>query len=39
LPKIKSTDAALPEGFQRGDVIKIEREIEGKARAYYRVVI
>ena len=39
LPKIKSTDSALPEGFQRGDVIKIERSVEGKLRASYRVVI
>ena len=35
LPKIFSTDAALPEGCAVGDVIKIERE-QG---VYYRVVV
>ena len=39
LPKIKSTDPCLPEGCMRGDVVKIERETEGKERAYYRVII
>lgn len=38
LPKIKSTDPALPEGCQRGDVIKIERKSSDKTREYFRVV-
>lgn len=38
LPKIKSTDPAVPEGCLRGDVIKIEREQDGKPRFYFRVV-
>ena len=35
LPKILSSDPALPEGCQIGDVIKIER----KEGTFYRVVI
>jgi DNA-directed RNA polymerase subunit H (RpoH/RPB5) len=35
LPKILSTDAALPEGCSVGDVIKIERE----SGTYFRVVV
>jgi len=35
LPKILSTDAALPEGCNVGDIIKIERE----STVYYRVVV
>ncbi len=35
LPKILSTDAALPEGCNVGDVIKIER----KSGVYFRVVV
>jgi DNA-directed RNA polymerase subunit H (RpoH/RPB5) len=35
LPKISAKDAALPEGCEKGDVIKIERVDE----VYYRVVI
>ncbi len=35
LPKVLSTDAALPEGCNVGDIIKIER----KQGAYYRVVV
>lgn len=38
LPKIKITDAALPENTQISDVIKIERLIDGKKISYYRVV-
>ena len=38
LPKIKATDPALPEGCIRGDVVKIERDYEGKTRIYFRVV-
>jgi len=39
LPKILSTDPALPEGCEVGDVIKIERKSEDKINLYYRVVI
>jgi len=35
LPKILSTDSALPEGCAMGDVIKIERE----SGVYFRVVV
>jgi len=35
LPKILSTDSALPEGCNMGDIIKIER----KSGAYFRVVV
>jgi DNA-directed RNA polymerase subunit H (RpoH/RPB5) len=35
LPKILSTDAALPEGCSVGDIIKIER----KSGIYHRVVV
>lgn len=39
LPKIYSTDAALPEGCQVGDMIKIERKEGEKVYTYYRIVI
>ncbi|MDO8459794.1 MAG: DNA-directed RNA polymerase subunit RpoH/Rpb5 C-terminal domain-containing protein [Nanoarchaeota archaeon] len=39
LPKMKIIDAAVPEGCTPGDVIKIEREEEGKIQLYYRVVV
>ncbi len=40
LPKIKQTDACVPEGCARGDIIRIERKIsDGKIREYFRVVI
>ncbi len=39
LPKIKSNDAALPEGCVKGDVIKIERKEDDKINLYYRVVV
>lgn len=35
LPKILSTDAALPESCNVGDIIKIER----KSGVYFRVVV
>jgi DNA-directed RNA polymerase subunit H (RpoH/RPB5) len=38
LPKIKITDIALPEKSEIGDIIKIERNIEGKKTFFYRVV-
>jgi len=39
LPKILSTDAALSEDCQIGDIIKIERKVDGKINLYYRVVV
>jgi len=35
LPKILSTDSALPEGCSVGNIIKVER----KTGVYYRVVV
>lgn len=39
LPKIFSSDPALPEGCSVGDVIKIERKDGEEINIYYRVVI
>ena len=39
LPRIKSTDACLPEGCVPGEVIKVERKMEDKVNFYYRVVV
>lgn len=39
IPKILSTDPGLPEGCEIGDIIKIERKIDGKINLYYRVVV
>jgi len=39
LPKIYATDAALPQGCQVGDMIKLERKEGEKTYIYYRVVI
>lgn len=39
LPKIKSSDSAIPENVEVGDIIKIERKSEDKTTVYYRVVI
>ncbi len=39
LPKILSTDPALPEECEIGNVIKLERKEEDKINAYYRVVV
>lgn len=38
LPKIKSTDLALPRDCATGDIIEIERKFRDKTRTYYRVV-
>lgn len=38
LPKIIKTDGGLPENCVAGDVVKIEREEEGKTFVYFRVV-
>jgi DNA-directed RNA polymerase subunit H len=41
LPKILSTDPALQEGCETGDIIEISREEEDsdKINVYYRVVV
>lgn len=39
LPKILSTDVALSEGAETGDVIKIERKCDDEKKEYYRVVV
>ena len=39
LPKILSTDPAMPEGSQVGDIIKIERKEGDKINLYFRVVV
>ena len=39
IPRINITDAALPEGCNVGDIIKIERKIEDGVQAYYRIVV
>lgn len=38
LPKISLDDVGVPEGCERGDVLLIERDIEGTIENYYRVV-
>lgn len=39
LPKILSSDPGLPENFQIGDIIKIERKDKDKINLYYRAVV
>jgi DNA-directed RNA polymerase subunit H len=39
LPKIISSDPALPEGCEIGNIIKIERKTDDKVNVYYRVVV
>jgi len=39
LPKIFSTDPALPEGCEIGDIIKIERKEGDKINIYFRVIV
>ncbi len=39
LPKIKSEDSAIPEGCQRGDVIKIERKEKNGNVVSFRVIV
>jgi DNA-directed RNA polymerase subunit H (RpoH/RPB5) len=39
LPKIKLEDPCVPEGCQRGDILKIERKEGDKINLYYRVVV
>ena len=38
LPKISKEDAGLPEGCEKGNVIRIERKGEDKVE-YFRVVV
>lgn len=39
LPKILSTDVALPEGCVVGDIIEIKRKEGDKIIIYYRVIV
>lgn len=39
IPKILSSDPALPENCSIGDIIKIERKKGGETDPYYRVVV
>ena len=39
LPKIYSSDPALPEECEVGDIIKIERKEKDRINEYYRVVV
>ena len=39
IPKIFSSDPALPEGCEKGDTIKIGRKEGDKIYFYYRVVV
>jgi DNA-directed RNA polymerase subunit H (RpoH/RPB5) len=39
LPRILSSDPALPEGCNVGDLIKVERKNEGELNVYFRTVI
>ena len=38
LPKIKLDDLDVPEGCDKGDILKIERKEDDKFNLYYRVV-
>ena len=39
IPKILSTDSALPQDCKIGDIIKIERDNGEKINFYFRVVV
>ena len=39
LPKILLNDAAVPEGCNIGDILKIERKEEDNIVIYYRVIV
>ena len=39
LPKILSTDPALPENCSIGDIVKIERKNDEGIETYFRVVV
>lgn len=38
LPKISKDDVCVPGNCERGDVLMIERKINGEAEEYFRVV-
>jgi len=38
LPKIKFNDPSVPEGCEKGEILKIERKDGEKIHLYYRVV-
>ncbi len=38
LPKIKKDDPVIPEGYEQGDIVKIERKDEDKINVYFRIV-
>ncbi len=39
LPRILFNDASLPEGCNVGDIVKIERNEDGKINLYFRAVV
>ena len=39
IPKIKLIDPCTPDGCETGDVVKIERNSNGRKTIYYRVVV
>jgi DNA-directed RNA polymerase subunit H len=39
LPKISKNDPALPQGCEKGDIIKIERKFGEGENFYFRVVV
>jgi len=39
IPKILSSDSALPENCNIGDIVKIERKERNSIHIYYRVVV
>jgi DNA-directed RNA polymerase subunit H len=39
LPRITSSDPALPEGCETGEVVKIERKEGEKTVIYYRTIV
>jgi DNA-directed RNA polymerase subunit H (RpoH/RPB5) len=39
LPKIKINDPYIPENSKVSDVVRIERDNEGKKSVYYRVIV
>jgi DNA-directed RNA polymerase subunit H len=39
LPKIRKEDAALPDGCEVGDVVKIERKLEDGVDVFFRVIV
>jgi DNA-directed RNA polymerase subunit H (RpoH/RPB5) len=39
LPKIKKDDISVPENCNTGDILKIERDVDGRTDTYYRVIV